>query len=473
MITPTLVTPAPTREALTDQSSPEEIFQRVRDSDRSWHTLWLDAQIIDYGPPGYIGLPFVRREQLWLISNQQGLYLSGVEGNPQPERIALSLNGTEYSFSPGETPPRIANGGPILGYTQLAQLIQPQFNDSLGHKLEILGIEKVANRDAIVVNHFYVEESGDNFHARYSIDARTGVPLRLLTYIDKAHQTLSQEIRITDIRYDQDFPPELFDPFSGVITHFAQGPGGEQQESASLAARLEGVNTSSRKPLPHRSPPPDFDPTQSQLVFQFPTLIRLGGARDLAEIFADGYYLGTLEFADPWNLNCTRSPNGRYIAFYPWLEEEPFRGSLHWFDLLDPTKLHNPVPDLLPSWANMAFSPDNRQIAFVACRILDNDCTLYMLDLASNEARSLVDILVGNSLSWSPDGRQIAFLGTFPSDSDWMVYVIDAQSGEITYSGPMDWENNAPANPGAPINSWGVTFPNWNTGLEACTAPPD
>jgi Tol biopolymer transport system component len=81
--------------------------------------------------------------------------------------------------------------------------------------------------------------------------------------------------------------------------------------------------------------------------------------------------------------------------------------------------------------------------------------------------------MVGNSLSWSPDGRQIAFLGTFPSDSDWMVYVIDAQSGEITFSGPMDWETNAPANPGAPINSWGVTFPNWNTGLEACTAPPD
>jgi hypothetical protein len=234
------------------------------------------------------------------------------------------------------------------------------------------------------------------------------------------------------------------------------------------------VQASARDPLPKRTPPPDFDPTQSQLAFQYLSLTRLGGAQDLAEVFAGSYYIGMIEFADPWNLSCTRSPDGRYVAFYPSLEVEPYRGHLLWFDLLDLSVLHDPLPVLAPSWTNLAFSPDNCQLAFVSCRSYDpeEDCSIYVLDLASNAAEPL---LAGNgsAISWSPDGRQLAFLGAFTRNRDYQVHVIDALTGEVAYTGPFDWENLVPADVDAPINSWGITFPNWETGLEACTTPPE
>jgi LysM domain/WD40-like Beta Propeller Repeat len=474
MVTPTGVTPAPTREALTAQSSPEEIIQRVNASHRNWRTLWLDAQIIDYGPPGYIGAPFVRREQLWLSSTRDGLLLIGKEGNSQPERIVLNINGTSYEHIIEEDQhPSYRTPNSILSNTQLTQLIDPIFSSLLQDRLEIVGEEQVAGRNAIVIDHFNIVELGDHFQGRYSIDARTEIGLRLLQYSDQERMSVSLEIRITDIRYDQDFPAELFDPYAGAITQFAQGPDGEPEDPAIPASRLQEVANAGRQPLPKRTPPPDFDPSRSQLAFQFTSLTRLGGGHDLAEVIAGSYYLGMLEFADPWNMNCSRSPNGRYIAFIPGLEEEPYRGSLRWFDLLDRAVVHDTLPELVPSWSNIAFSPDNHRLAFVACQHMESDCTIFLLDLSGGEPRPLLDVQGSSSLAWSPDGRQLAFLGNIASAPEWMLHIIDARSGEITYSGALDWEGYAPADPDAPVRSWGITFPIWNTGLEACTTPPE
>jgi hypothetical protein len=430
------------------------------------HRLWTS---------GYVGAPFVRREQLWVISIRDGLLLIGQEGKPQPERIVLNINGNSYEHIIEEdqhSSYRTLNS--ILSNTQLSQLIDPTFMDNVRTQLEILGMERMGGRDVLVIDVFYTEESGEYFQGRYSIDAHTGVGLRLQQYSDQERQMLNEEMRITDIRYDQDFLAELFVPYSWAVIYFTQGPDGTPEDADSLANRLRSVYASGRDALPRRTPPPDFDPSRSQLTFQYKSLTRLGGARDLAEVFADDYFLGMLEFADPWNINCTRSPNGRYIAYFPYLDEAPYRGRLRWFDLLDLAVVHDPLPDILPAWNNMAFSPVSRQLAFVACsQFPDDDCAIFLLDITSGDAKPLLAVKTGNSLAWSPDGRQLAFLGTLEIGQDFQVYIVNVLTGEVAYSSPLNWETYAPVDPDFPTSNWGLTFRNWDSGLEACSAPPE
>jgi len=331
----------------------------------------------------------------------------------------------------------------------------------------------VAGRDTVIIDFFYSQGDYEILQARYWIDARTGVALRLRTYLDNELRTPGNEIRVMDIRYDLDFPPELFDPNARHIDYFAADPNGTPQDRLPTRPEILGLVDSSREILPKRAPPPDFDPSQSQLTFQFTGLIRLGAARDMAEVFAGGYYLGMLAFADPWNVNCARSPNGRYIAYHAYMLEEPYRSSLRWFDLLDLAKVHDPIPEILPSWSNLAFAPDSGQLAFIGCwDISSQDCSLYVLDLPTGEPRRLTDIADGLSLAWSPDGRQIAFIGTFALEKEYQLHIIDARTGEITYIGPFDWGTNQPSDPQSPLLSWNLPFPNWSTDLASCSAPP-
>jgi hypothetical protein len=58
---PATKTPMPSLEPLTLSSTQEEIRQRILSGKLDWNTLWADAFIIQYGPPGYVGEPDARR----------------------------------------------------------------------------------------------------------------------------------------------------------------------------------------------------------------------------------------------------------------------------------------------------------------------------------------------------------------------------------------------------------------------------
>jgi hypothetical protein len=51
------------------------------------------------------------------------------------------------------------------------------------------------------------------------------------------------------------------------------------------------------------------------------------------------------------------------------------------------------------------------------------------------------------------------------------VFVIEIASGRILYTGPIDWQTFQ-TEADSPTRSWGVPFPAYLSGLEACVTRP-
>jgi Tol biopolymer transport system component len=68
-------------------------------------------------------------------------------------------------------------------------------------------------------------------------------------------------------------------------------------------------------------------------------------------------------------------------------------------------------------YANPAWSPDSRQIAYTRCEIYDKEkgrkapsCELFVMDVATRQMKRLTDNAVYDGQpTWSPDGQQIAY----------------------------------------------------------------
>ena len=82
----------PPLNPLTIDSSPEEIRQRIIESDFLWYTLWADAYVYNYGTAGYVGPPNIRREQIWISQPFQGLLISGPTTDKVDKSWLLSEN---------------------------------------------------------------------------------------------------------------------------------------------------------------------------------------------------------------------------------------------------------------------------------------------------------------------------------------------------------------------------------------------
>jgi dipeptidyl aminopeptidase/acylaminoacyl peptidase len=162
-------------------------------------------------------------------------------------------------------------------------------------------------------------------------------------------------------------------------------------------------------------------------------------------------------------LSPAASPDGRTIAV---LAEVDGRHQVHLVSTKDGTAQ---AVTSLPQGAvgPLAWSPDGASIAFAArpglprdrsepywvdritYRIdglgnLDDAVTdLYVLDVASGEARQLTDDRWMNSAPvWSPDGRRLAYLASFPPDRPWQflpeLNVLDLEAG-VSQSLLGDW----------------------------------
>ena len=480
---PLQLTPLPTKVPLTLLSSEEDIRQRILESRENRSSLWADALVIQYGPPGYVGKPDLRRQQIWIDQPYFSYLLDGVNDG-KVEYIYTSLGGLVNLINI-QTGEQVTTSEPeqSLYFPDLQQMLIPsELREDFNGEIEILRRETIAEREVLVLDWFTEpntlqggggKRNETRIHqGRYWVDVSLGLILRQQKFNGNDLTQLFEETIVTKIEFNPAIPRRLFDRAQPLQTYFAQDYLGDPDlQAASVPAHVWSPQPG-RELIPYEPPPTDFAAEESRLTFQWTSLetfnVELGTYVDL---FAHGYYLGNIGFAEPNQLFCTRSSDGNLLAFSGWSEEVPYGYTpLGWFSLTDLPNVHQFLPEIVPY--DFAFSPDNRQLAVYGCsREDEQECGIYLVDTLSGETRLLTAVERGSGLLWSSDSTELAIGGSFLRQGKWRVLVFSVETGNTVYDGPFDWEGFWVA-PDSPIHDWGVPYPPIRGGLEVCSQPP-
>lgn len=476
-------TPLPTPTALVIGSTEAEINQRLSNSHHNWDTIWADALVIQYGPPGYVGEPEFRRQQIWVDQPYFHYLLDGVNGGEV--EYAYSVVGGWENLLNIQTGDLLSSVGPQELNFQPAlkeMLFNTDFDGGIAGEIEMIGEDTIADREVVILERYSAEKSlrGGGFEnqqqkvlrGRYWIDKHLGTILRVQKYTGNSASQLFQETIISKIIFNIPIPRRLYDRSQYLQTYFAKDHTGDYvHERIAIPAdvvlprQVEGNNQ-------YQPATRDFEVKNSNLEFYWTSLNRFNPERGTkVDIFADGYFLGEIEFAEPEQLVCTRSPDGGNIAFSSWSNDpEVGFSSLGWLNLNQLPEVRHFDPDLVPY--DFVFSNDSRQLAVYACqRYADQACGIYIIDVESGSSRLLRSVEQGAGMIWSPDDGAIAIQGSFLKEGKWRLLVLDIQSGDAIHEGPFDWEGFWVAHD-SPLFDWGVQYPPLRGGLELCMMPP-
>ena len=448
------------------------ILKRLAQAPGLWQTLWLDTKLTFYGAQGRFNKPSQYRLQIWLDHGTNAVrVLSGPLGNHADEMVLTGMGGEFWSELRGVPPFRtvpLMGGETLRGpYLSTVALYLPILRNVLGDTYIAEGEGLFFGRKALRVGQY---DSAGKIIAMLWLDETTGVPIMQRQYDPTNRgQLLLEAIPYADA-IDQVFPQDIFDPNSSVDGTFAQDILNDPLVSNYIPPPAAGNVSGSTLPL--QGPPAGFDPGDQPLAFEFGQIFRrpVGyRSRDVAyyrmEVYTPQYHLGNTEFISPWNMICSRSPDGRMLAYG---DKQPLLGigPLRWLDLSTMQ-----VDEWQPGGeaTNFAFSPDNRQLAVFVRRLPYG--RLLLLDLATHEEYGLVDIEDASSLVWSPDGQYLAFIGrtSTPAFND-NVMVVDVHRDEIIYEKSIDYGYGNSRD--WPMLKWGVNFPVEMGGLESCSRPP-
>jgi DNA-directed RNA polymerase specialized sigma24 family protein/LysM repeat protein len=451
---------------LKDPLSSEDILHRIEMAGLLYHTLWLDAQIIDYGPMGYIGPPKVERAQVWL-GQDQALALIGSASEVQ---IALLRQGGKiYLAKPGENQPwffewqyeGLKDNELIANLTMLLDTLHYGSKPSSGMSFKATDREIQAGREALVVDE--IDKSGQRL-SHFWMDDRTGLTLRKIYYLADAPEIPKLEIEVKSIEYDIDFPQDLLDERQPWRGGFAQDYTGIPiLTTVDAWTEPKGRDSSSI----HYSPG-DSDPLKGRLTFNYLGNSLTSGME--LGIYTESTRLDAVIFSDPWTMICQRSADGTKIAYVPDPNDNSSQfDSLYWLDL-NANRPNQPFLSLAVT--HFAFAPDGRRLAVFGKTSPGEPGILILLDTESGDKRVLLTPGDASSLVWSPDGERLALMVRYQVDSfeDYVV-VINTYSGVIEYSESIDYARR-PGNPW-PMNEWGVQFPVEMGGLETCALPPE
>lgn len=478
MITPTPVTPVALPPPLTVNSPAGVVLRRIEQSRGLWRTAWLDARIIEYGPPAYLGPPQIRREQVWVSQPLFSLVLAGDDETRVARYwINNAVQTVEFDMISGERT-WFSSGGNLF-YADLNELIFPV--GWLGYRpagdLQILHTETVAGRDCLVIDLTDSAAAGqgrpDAYLGRFWVDTSTGMILRRQV-IDQNSETLIRDTIVTRLALNVDLPPGLFDPNQFMPGGFAQ-----DYQATMTAVRRWGLEDQ-QADLPIAPPrptvsappvPPGFDPSRSQLEFLITETADLRRGPFTFLILAGGYRLGELEMGATWDPECTRSPDGGRIAYLYHAETDNFQAALRWVDLDDLGQVREALPGLYGY--QMAFDWSGEFLAYLACGSRPNRCNLYQVALATGETSIILQVEYASRLFWSPQGDALGFIGSLPGDDVVGLYVVQLSNRQVIYRGDFDPAVNAwPAD--APPVAWGVdlSLAGVRQDLTACAAPP-
>jgi RNA polymerase sigma factor (sigma-70 family) len=468
--TQTPLPPPPTLQPLTLLSSSEAVWNSIYYSHYSYRTLWIDALLQFYGPEGFAGVPQVYRTQIWLDKTiPAGLLLGGLPGM-QAEEIGLSRSGISYwSEIDGLAPFKVER---IVGQQSLRSwyaanlvLYQPfALGDSGSY--QVTGREELLGRESLIVDK--INLAGVRV-ATLWLDSHTGLALRQ-RYYAPSQEDLYYEIRLLDLLVDPEIPGDLFNPEYQWTGAFAKNVTNQPLSQGRTAPNFYIRALAEMEDLPIAAAPVDFDPGSSQLYFQisqvyyesppdasFPLLYE-------ASVFTDRYYLGNLDFENPWDMICDRSPDGTRLAIASRRPTD--RSFLRLYDLKKVDSIVGRT--FLATVTQFAFAPDSRRLAIFASH--EPYGSVYIIDTDDNTMVHLIDLPDARSFVWSPDGEFLAMIGrvTEPVAGD-EVMVVRVSSGEITYHKSVDYEFG---NLGDwPPLEWGDVFPVEMNGLTQCAQP--
>lgn len=427
-------------EPLNASSQPDEVRQRMYESRTLWSNVWVDAQLIRYGPDGFVGAGQVYSNLMWISNptpdepSERRLVISeSSDGNPlyaslvQDQKVhEIDLrNGLAYTYNLRQNNPFYDAMSPsyrgmysfdlrgVLDGSYLSGMLFSAGLVSLPGKLEVVGTERLLGREVLMVkNHL-----ADGHMEQMWLDPNTGMVLRWRGYGSQRGELLAEMI-VSSVAFETKFPDDVL--------------------SAASFQRLLVASDSQGNVSAKTSP--------RCLTFQWPDEIHTQGPLNIpVQIFSDGNFLGQVQMSEPWHILCKRSANGDLVAC---LNPPPGVGSalyaessLFWFNLSNLKEVHRVLPGATWISSDFAFSPDGKHLAFWACSGGQQSCGVYLLDTGTLQPKKLIDQPpAATFFTWSPDSKYLFFVTTGQMIEDARGFVIvKADSGEIAYTGPFFW----------------------------------
>ena len=468
--TPTPLPLPATPQPLTLGSSSNDIHDRLFFGQFYYQKLWLDALLTYYGAEGFADSPQFYRTQIWLDNTLQASLILGGDPGTKAEEIVLNRTGVGYSTEIDGLPPfklRVIDGSQSSRSVYNARLaLYPLSRTDESVTYRVTGREEILGRETLIVDD--VNLAGQRI-ATLWLDSITGLPLRQ-RYYEPSQDNLLFEVRLLDLAFDPDIPVDLFNPEYPWTGAFAKNATNQPLGPGRIAPNFYVHALAEMKPLPFVLAPADFNPHDSQLYFQFSQMVYANPPQELplvlykASVFSESYYLGQLDFENPWTMVCDRSPDGLRLAIAN--SESPVRSPLRWVDLTDIPETNGKTHfDVVTQFA---FAPDNHRLAVFAAH--EPYGSIYILDTDNDQITHLIDLPDARSFVWSPDGEYLAMIGrvTQPVAGD-EVIVVRTSDGEITYRKSVDYGGG---NLGDwPPLEWGVEFPVEMKSLSQCASP--
>lgn len=452
-------------EALTLYSSSHMILDRLQHSSQLWQTAWIDAQLINYGPAGYIGQPEGYRVQAWIDASGRSLEIWGPLG-AEPRVVSMVRGEERFHYYLKYNYLSRSTTNQLLSWSDLDKLLFPHQSDFVHPQgsFDIIEETGFAGRRVVVVD--WAPNSARRT-ARLWLDAYTGVILRQQNLSQVEPQVVVSEYVITTIVYDASFSPEVYELSSLVKTRFLDGPAGQPVPYEEPLTPFE--RPAERQPLDHLLPPEGFNPARSRLTFQYRRPVNQVDSWHLpidisADLFAGRFYLGRVHFSNPWNTLCSRSPDGMRLAFINRTGLQRLNAPLRWFSLDDPGDLRSAQIGIFPS--RLVFAPDSRLLAAYDDTNLKG--VLYLVDTDTGAVRLLLEIEPLASLTWSPDGAYLVLVTDASEENPQPeVLVVGVERGEVVYRGLTGADS-----PEWPLPGLEPTLSEGPEGLEQCIRPP-
>jgi DNA-directed RNA polymerase specialized sigma24 family protein len=431
---------------LTASSSVDQVLDRVRESEAYWQTMWGEYMYLFYPFPGYLALPEIGSLfQYWFAGSDLSAFTAAGPGEAE---VFTGFQAGSWAFH--------SDAGGYRGQWQSKRIwgFLPLFGDDLEDSFGRMDFQvgktgAVAGRETVSL----LGEIDDGFGIlELWVDALTGVILGF-DLNSTGEEIIKVSLRANRIEYDVQLPPGLFYPPTSPLEGLSSGYRADPIDDPGLIP-IDWTSIG----LPEyietlKPPPPDLDIARSSILFQNRDL-----SESSVEIFAGGYYLGSLEL--PPNLRaCQRSPDGMN-AILTFIPSALFfsEGMEHYLINLSTLEMMKIAEVQEYQGVRFAFSPDNTRLANLTCAF---PCLLFIVDLETGESRKIGrDYTYSNALNlaWSPDGGQIAFMFS-DNPSYGQVFVLDVETGEEIFSSNYHVLNETILTPGSPTEKWGVPYP--------------
>jgi DNA-directed RNA polymerase specialized sigma24 family protein len=447
----------------------EMVVQRFAVQGPRYNTLWIDAQVTDYGPLSYIGPPRIYRGQMW-VGLEQSLGLIGFPDR-LPLEAVLRLGRNGYLARPAADAPWFSEWRENFNYSspsvEVLQLMAEALFDTRSlerNTITVFGREEQAGIQSLVLDVF--NQNGFKTDRIWYDDSRGSI-LKRIRFQPDGRGEPNFEVQVDSVAYDVDFPQQLFDTRLPWRGGFASEPSGTPAENNGARAS----SSMNRTPLEAMSAPTNFNPAESHLTFQYSPSFSIHSPFSIIELFADNYSLGPIFFGNPWRMICQRSPNGEWLAFVDVPQEDNDTPAvLNWFNLSEPEQSYESLT-ANQGVTDFAFSPDSRLLAYFTRPGSSGMGMLRVIELTSQEDEPLLIIGDIDSLIWSPDGASLAMITRFdPGSYLESITVFDLETQRITYNAPIDILSHSVRD--WPMLDWGVEFPVEMGGMDDCSIPP-